>query len=130
MSNLKPARPTIALIEDEPLLRVALATAVGDAGYDVMAAATGVEGLALLQERAVDLAIVDIELPGRIDGVALVREARRDRPGLRVILTSGLPPPDEQLAAFGPFLLKPYRVDELLATIAEELAPPRPAGSA
>jgi DNA-binding response OmpR family regulator len=125
------SRPTIALIEDEPLLRVALATAVGDAGYHVMAAATGVEGLALLQQRAVDLAIVDIELPGRLDGLALVREARRDRPGLRVIMTSGLPPPDAQLAAaVGPFLLKPYRVDELLAAIAQELAPPRMTGSA
>lgn len=130
MSSPKSSRPTIALIEDEPLLRVALATAVGDAGYHVMAAASGVEGLALLQERAVDLAIVDIQLPGRIDGLELVREARRDRPGLRVILTSGLPPRDAELAADGPFLLKPYRVDELLAMIAEVLAPPRIAGSA
>ncbi len=130
MASPKSSRPTIALIEDEPLLRVALATAVGDAGYHVMAAANGVEGLALLQERAVDLAIVDIELPGRLDGLALVREARRDRPGLRVILTSGLPPPDPKMATDGWFLLKPYRVDELLAKIAEVLAPPRLASSA
>ena len=91
-------------------------------------AASGVEGLALLRDSAIDLAIVDIELPGRIDGVGLVREVRRDRPRLRVILTSGLPLRDPQMAAVGPFLLKPYRVDELLAMIAQTLAPPRMTG--
>ncbi len=126
----KPGRPTIALIEDEPLLRMALAAAVGDAGYNVTAAASGVEGLALLQEEGVDLAIVDIELPGRIDGVAMIREAQRDNPGLRVILTSGLPPRDPHLPPIGAFLQKPYRVDELLAVIAQQLGLPGTSGAA
>ncbi|HUA56032.1 MAG TPA: response regulator [Candidatus Sulfotelmatobacter sp.] len=130
MSALKAKRPTIALIEDEPLLRMALATAVGDAGYEVTAAASGVEGLALLRERAVDLAIVDLGLPGRLDGLAMVREARRDNPSLRVILTSGMPPRDAELPAADAFLLKPYRVGELLEAIARKLAPTRLAGPA
>ena len=130
MSAFKASRPTIALIEDEPLLRMALASAVGDAGYEVTAAATGVEGLALLRERPVDLAIVDVGLPGRLDGVALVREARRDNPRLRVILTSGMPPRDTQMPSIDTFLLKPYRVDDLLDAIARELASSDVAGSA
>jgi DNA-binding response OmpR family regulator len=130
VSAFKASRPTIALIEDEPLLRMALASAVGDAGYEVTAAATGVEGLALLRERPVDLAIVDVGLPGRLDGVALVREARRDNPRLRVILTSGMPPRDTQMPSIDTFLLKPYRVDDLLDAIARELASSDVAGSA
>ena len=130
VSAFKASRPTIALIEDEPLLRMALASAVGDAGYEVTAAASGVEGLALLRERPIDLAIVDVGLPGRLDGVALVREARRDKPGLRVILTSGMPPRDAELPPIDAFLLKPYRVDDLLDAIARELASSDAAGSA
>lgn len=109
---------------------MALASAVGDAGYEVTAAASGVEGLALLRERPIDLAIVDVGLPGRLDGVALVREARRDNPGLRVIMTSGMPPRDAELLAIDAFLLKPYRVNDLLDAIARRLASSDVAGSA
>jgi DNA-binding response OmpR family regulator len=119
---VKPDRPTIALIEDEFLLRVALAKAMDDAGYNVVAAANGVEGLSLLQDQTIDLAIVDIVLPGRMDGVALVREALRANPHLRAILTSGKPLAEAaQWSDIGTFLQKPYRVPELLATIARLL---------
>jgi DNA-binding response OmpR family regulator len=115
---VKPGRPTIALIEDEPLLRIATATAIDCAGYNVISAASGVEGLALLRDYAIDLAIIDIVLPGRMDGVAMVGEARRENPGLRVVFTSGKPPAHAlQLAAIGPFLQKPYRHAELLSVI-------------
>ncbi|MBI3514299.1 MAG: response regulator [Proteobacteria bacterium] len=122
---MKPGRPTIALIEDEFLLRVALAKAMDDAGYNVVAAANGVEGLALLRDRTIDLAIVDVVLPGRMDGVALVKEALRENPQLRAILTSGKPISEVvDWSSVGSFLQKPYRVPELLATIARLLAAP------
>src|SRR5262249_41232799 len=99
-----------------------LAKAMDDAGYNVVAAANGVEGLALLQDRDIDLAIVDVVLPGRMDGVALVKEALRENPKLRAILTSGKPVSDVAgWDTVGSFLQKPYRVPELLATIARLL---------
>lgn len=115
---MKPGRPTIALIEDELLLRIATAKAIDDAGYNVISAASGVEGLALLRDYEIDLAVIDILLPGRLDGVTLVTEARLDNPTLRVLFTSGRPPVHEaQLAAIGAFLQKPYRHAELLSVI-------------
>ena len=116
---VKRGRPTIALIEDELLLRVATAKAIDDAGYNVVSAASGVEGLALLRDYAIDLAVIDIVLPGRLDGVGMIREARRENPHLSVIFTSGVPPVDAAaVTAIGPFLLKPYRMDALVALIA------------
>ncbi len=131
-SQFKPGGPAVALIEDEPLLRMALVAALEAEGYGVVAEAEPDQALALLRRPGtIDLAIVDVELPGQLDGIAVVQAARRDNPGLRVILTSGMPPRDDaQLTTIGPFLLKPYRVDALLALIAHELAPPRKAGSA
>jgi DNA-binding response OmpR family regulator len=115
---VKPGRPTIALIEDELLLRIATAKAIDDAGYNVISAASGVEGLTLLRDYEIDLAVIDIFLPGRMDGVAMVAEARLDNPHLRVLFTSGRPPAHElQLAAIGAFLQKPYRHAELLSVI-------------
>jgi DNA-binding NtrC family response regulator len=121
---LQTGRPTIALIEDDPLVRMALARAIDDASYNVVSAASGLEGVALLSDRRqpIDLVVIDIVLPGRLDGVALVREAKRHNPNLRVIFTSGHPPPDDvDLTQWGEFLPKPSRVAALLEMIARQL---------
>jgi two-component system, NtrC family, sensor kinase len=119
---LKPERPTIALIEDEPLLRTALARAIDDARYNVISAASGPEGLALLEDTAVDLAVVDIVLPGLLSGIDVVREAKRHNPKLRVVFVSGRPPPaGVDLAPLGEFIQKPARLPTLLDTIARQL---------
>jgi CheY-like chemotaxis protein len=61
-------------------------------------------------------------MPGRMDGVALAREAKRRNPALRIIFTSGYPPPaDKDLSSLGTFLPKPSRVAKLLAVIARQL---------
>jgi DNA-binding response OmpR family regulator len=117
---LKGGRPRIALIEDEPAVRTALASGIHHADYDVICAASGVEGLALLEDPAIDLAIIDIALPGRMDGIALAREARRHNPSLRVIFTSGRPPPSD-VSSLGEFVAKPARLATMLEAIARQL---------
>src|ERR1043165_7135584 len=57
-------KPVVALIEDEPLQRMPLARALDDAGFEVVSAAYGPEGLAMLGDPGIDAAIVDIRLPG------------------------------------------------------------------
>jgi DNA-binding NarL/FixJ family response regulator len=125
MAAVTPGRATVALIEDEPLVRTALAAAIDQAGYTVVCAATGVEALALFDARAVDLAIIDIGLPGRMDGIATIREARRHHPDLRVIFTSGKPPTPE-VSALGAFVMKPARVASVLEAIAQQIGPGEP----
>jgi DNA-binding response OmpR family regulator len=106
--------PIVALIEDDPLVRIPLARGLDAAGYTVLVAADGPEGLALLEGHAVDVAVVDVILPGRVDGIGVVREARRHNPGLKVILTSGRPL-EADLTGMAPFVMKPLRLDDLLA---------------
>jgi len=76
--ELNLASNVIALIEDDPLLRVPIAKALEDAGYKVASAASGSEGLAMLQDPRFDLAVIDIFLPGHLDGV-LLRRRRESR---------------------------------------------------
>jgi DNA-binding response OmpR family regulator len=116
----------IALIEDDPLLRVPVAKALAEAGYQVASAASGVEGIALLQDPRFEVAVIDVLLPGHVDGVFLAQEARRQNPNLRVIFVSGQPPAaEQQLAELGSFLQKPFRVGELLAAVGRLVGPLR-----
>jgi DNA-binding response OmpR family regulator len=117
---LKSGRPTIALVEDEPLVRTALAAAMDQASFNVISAASGVEGLTLLDDPRIDVAVIDIRLPGRLDGIAIAREARRRNPALRIIFTSGQPP-DEDVSELGEFLIKPTRVASLLEAVTRQL---------
>src|SRR5215813_10315651 len=89
---MKLGRPLIALVEDQPLIRVPLAQGLDLAGYTVIGAANGAEALALLEDRDIDVAIIDINLPGHLDGLVVLREARRSNPALKAILISGQPP--------------------------------------
>ena len=111
------AGPVIALIEDDPLVRVPIAESLQRAGFEVIAAASGPEALTLLlDESRVAVAVVDVRLPGRIDGVGVVRAARRSNPGLKAVMVSGATPPGD-LSDIGPFLHKPFRAAELIDVV-------------
>lgn len=122
---MRSGKPLIVLVEDEFQLRVSLAKGIDDAGYNVMQAATGDEGLALLRSGRADLAIIDLVLPGRLDGLALAQAAKKLYPALRLIMTSGKAVANERSSAtaLGPLLAKPFRLDDLLSEIQRQLGP-------
>ncbi len=93
-------------------------------GYAIVTAASGEEALQLLEQHAdVDLLFSDVIMPGGMTGLQLADEARRQRPGLPVLLATGYMEqlPDARHPAF-PVLPKPYRESELLGRIADALA--------
>jgi DNA-binding response OmpR family regulator len=98
-------------------VRTALARAIDAASYNVIAAADGPEGLTLLDDQTISVAIIDLRLPGRLDGIALARAAKRRNSNLRIILTSGWPP-EADIRDLGEFLPKPVRVATVLESIA------------
>ncbi|WP_237217045.1 response regulator, partial [Falsiroseomonas oryziterrae] len=84
------ARPPCALIvDDEPLVREILAAELAERGWDVRQAPGGEAALELLQDEAPDVLITDLAMPG-MNGLALIRAARRLRPGLPAVLLTGL----------------------------------------
>ncbi len=72
-------RPSVLLVDDEPLIRIALRDALEEASLEVSAASTGAEARALMAGRAFDVAVIDLRLPDS-SGI--------DLPGLRSRLQS------------------------------------------
>lgn len=81
---------TVLLVDDEPSVRLPAREVLGDAGYQVIEAANGPEGLAVLQSNiAVDLLLTDVGLPGGMNGRQLADAGRALRPGLKVLFITG-----------------------------------------
>jgi two-component system cell cycle sensor histidine kinase/response regulator CckA len=117
-----PPSETILLVEDEPAVRRLVAASLERAGYQVLEARDGVEGLALFDAHAssVDLLITDLRMP-EMDGQSLVRELRDRAPALRVLCVSGYPGSAVELTHTEHFLAKPFSKYELLRTVRQVL---------
>jgi PAS domain S-box-containing protein len=118
---------TILLVEDQPELREMIEASLSEFGYRVLTAADGVEAKRLLADgRDVDLLLTDIVMPNGVSGLDLATEARRRRPGLKIVLVSGYSR-DAQIRPGSRedgflFLEKPFRQAQLAETIAAALA--------
>ncbi len=79
----------ILLVEDEDMVRVVAERALSRAGYQITACADGEEGLsAIAKGTEFDLVLSDVVMPG-MDGPAMVREIRQQRPNIPVLFMSG-----------------------------------------
>ena len=113
------ALPRILLVEDEPLVRIALSEELTALGFDVADAGSATEALQKLDRAAgvIQVAIIDYNLPDR-KGDALTAELRTILPELPVVIVSAYRH-DMLRACFGQheqvlFLGKPYRIEELV----------------
>jgi DNA-binding response OmpR family regulator len=117
---------TLLVVEDEEHLRVTLIYNLRKAGYDVWAAENGLEALAIFQSREPDLLLLDIMLPG-IDGFEVCRRIRQVSEVPILILTARTDEVDTvvglELGA-DDYIVKPFRMRELLARIASALRRP------
>jgi CheY-like chemotaxis protein len=114
--------PAVLIVDDEPLIRMAAADTVADAGVTPFEAADGGEALELLAEHPeIALVVTDVEMPG-MDGVTLARRACTLRPELGIIVTSARGEASRSdLPGGGAFLAKPYGTRQLLALIRDKL---------
>ena len=114
----------VLLIEDEVLLRQAVAEQLGDRGYLVEQAGSGEEALARLADFAFDVIITDLRLPG-IDGAAVVDAALERYPDIVAIVVTGYGTVKGAVEAIkrgaADFVSKPFQIDELLHTLDSEL---------
>ena len=119
-------------MEDEALMREALAELLGNAGYEVTATCTGDEAAILLAEDPrFDLLLTDVTMPGQIDGIGLAEHARELQPGLPVVFISGRADIVQRSGAIGApvaVVRKPFAAPRLLDEIVRCLD--RPAVSA
>jgi len=78
----------ILIIDDEKLIRTALADYLRDEGYEATCAADGVEGLRLSRTEIFDVVLSDLRMP-HMDGLQVIRILHSEKPDLPVVVISG-----------------------------------------
>ena len=109
---------TIFIVEDDPLVQDFVVAQLQSLGYRTITASTGVEALAKIEAgQTFDLLFTDVIMPGGVNGKELAEETLRQRPGMKVLYTSGYT--DNAMIEHGGLdqdallLTKPYRKSEL-----------------
>lgn len=113
----------ILVAEDENDIRNLLKLHLEQEGYSVLAAKDGMEALDILQEKAVDLAILDVMMP-RLDGFNLLRKIRQTSKVPVIFLTARGDEMDKILGlglGADDYLVKPFSMAELLARVGAQL---------
>ena len=97
--------PTVLVVEDNFLVRLVAVEFLEDSGFKVVEADSADGAIDLLTTNSpIDAVFSDVQMPGSMDGVELAHWISREKPEVKVLLTSGNPP--EQAGV--PILLKPY----------------------
>jgi excisionase family DNA binding protein len=117
-------RPRVLVVDDEAAIRDLLSKTLALAEYDVDLAPDGRTALERLRIIPYDLLITDLKMPG-IDGLTVVREARRLKADIPVIIITGFSTEASAIESVNlgvsGYLTKPFRVPRVLAVAAKAL---------
>jgi excisionase family DNA binding protein len=120
-----PTRTRVLVVDDEASIRdLLLKTLSLNDEYDVDVAPDGRSALERMRLYPYDLLIADLKMPG-MDGLTVIREARRYKADLRVIIITGFSTESSAIDAVNlgvsGYLTKPFRVPQVLAAAAKAL---------
>ncbi len=114
----------ILLVDDEQSYRQLLSLVFEESGHKIRTAKNGRDALEQLQNEAADIIISDVRMPD-MDGIALLREARKENPDIGVILMTAFATVDTAREAFilgaDDFIQKPFDVEELKLIVKKTL---------
>ena len=117
----------VLVVDDNAANRAVLVELLAPLGFELAAAADGAAGLAAAEKFLPDLVLMDLRMPGEIDGLEATRRLRRTPRGaaLRIVVVSAsaydLDRSDCFAAGCDDFLAKPFREEELWAAVARAL---------
>lgn len=114
----------LLVVEDDVLIRMALAEMLEDAGYGVVEAGNGLEAIAVIAGGVrIDAVVTDVDMPGGISGLDVARMVRIKDRLMPILVVSGQ---TRDLAAEGlhdvDFLAKPYPMQDVLECLSTRLA--------
>ena len=114
------AKRRILIVEDEDTLRRIVKDAIEEAGYDVITASDGAEGLLLFRQEQPHLVIADIMLP-KMDGYEMVRAMREEHSAAQYLFLSALSDSEDVVEGFkaggNDYLRKPFAIRELIVRV-------------
>jgi excisionase family DNA binding protein len=122
--NSGATRPRVLVVDDEASIRDLLAKTLALAEYEVDVAPDGRSALERMRMYPYDLLIADLKMPG-MDGLTVIREAKRYKADLPVIIITGFSTESSAIEAVNlgvaGYLTKPFRVPQVLAAAAKAL---------
>ncbi|MDR0182083.1 response regulator [Lysobacter arvi] len=106
---------SMLFVEDDSLLAEYAVDALRIAGLHVHPVADARAAIELFVDGRFDCAVIDVELPGGIDGVELARRLRELRPGFPIVLATGYDADACGAPADLRVFQKPYRFEDIVA---------------
>jgi len=115
---------TILVVDDEINYLTVMETLLGEAGYEVLTAPSAIEAVKIAGAADLDLVLTDMKMP-KMSGIELLDQLQRLYPDLPVIIMTAFGTVEKAVTAMkkGAFdyILKPFKNDEILVTIAKAL---------
>jgi DNA-binding NtrC family response regulator len=111
------------VVDDEPDFLETLVNRLGKRSIDTAGVRSGEEAVEVMKKQLFDVVVLDIKMPGGMDGIETLREMKKIQPLAEVILLTGHASVETsiegmKLGAFD-YLIKPIKLEELLTKMAE-----------
>ena len=117
--------PNILIVDDEGDFLETLMNRLRKRNIGTIGCASGEEAVRLAKQHQFDVVILDIKMPGGMDGIETLREIKRIRPEAEVILLTGHASLETSVEGMKQgaydYLLKPIRLEDLLEKLVQAL---------
>jgi CheY-like chemotaxis protein len=116
----------ILVVDDDAMIRAALAEMLGRKGHEVVLAQNGTEALARQMEQPAEIMLTDIFMPG-MEGLETIKRIRKMFPAVKIVAMTGRVTPDPgvdflkvaQMLGARQTLRKPFTAAQLVAALAQ-----------
>jgi two-component system response regulator MprA len=122
---------TVLVVDDDERLVASVRRVLAYEGYRVLTAGDATEGLQLARDESPDLVVLDVMLPGSVNGLEFARRIQAGG-GLPILMLSARDRIEDKVAGLeagaDDYLVKPFAVEELLARVRARLRRREPEG--
>jgi two-component system KDP operon response regulator KdpE len=117
---ISPPLVSVLVVDDEPALRKVIRSSLAASGFTVEEAGTGGEALGFIQQRAFDLVLLDVNMPG-MSGMEACRQIRAFAPNTGIVMVTVRDAEEDKVRALDAgaddYVTKPFRFRELVARL-------------
>lgn len=117
---------SILVVDDHPSIQITIGDALKEHGYQVVAVSNGAAALNACKSHHFDLALIDLRMPGSMDGLSLLKQLRTSYAHMALIVLTGYATLDSAITALREhaqdFLIKPASLDQVLSSVERALS--------